>query len=127
MDALGHIHCHGSYVFMRFSFQAGIFSTFLGILSCDRENYFGRARQNVRQAFNALPDILSLCQTYFPVDNWQISVVILVFLVEHFMCVEPSWTKCPAMSELSAGHQQITVLRRVHVLSQWTLFGKFHC
>ncbi len=30
--------------------------------------------------------------SYFP---WQ-----------HFMCIEPCWTKCPAMSELSAGHQQ---------------------
>ncbi len=72
----------------------------------DRENYFGRDGQNVRQDFNDLPDILSPCQTYFPVDNWQISLVILVFLVGHFMCVEPCWTKCPAMSELSAGHQQ---------------------
>ena len=42
----------------------------------------------------------------FPVNDWQISVVILVFLVGHFMCIEPCWTKCPAMSRIPAGHQQ---------------------
>ncbi len=31
----------------------------------DRENYFWRAGQNVRQAFIALSDILSPCQTFF--------------------------------------------------------------
>ncbi len=72
----------------------------------DCENYFGCAGQNVWQAFNALPDILSCCQTFFLVDGWQISLVILVFLVGHFMCVELCWTKCPARSELSVGHQQ---------------------
>ncbi len=38
--------------------------------SSDRENYFWRAGQNVLQAFSALPDILSPCQTFFPVDGW---------------------------------------------------------
>ncbi len=69
-------------------------------------NYFARAGQNVRQAFSALPDILSRCQTFFPVDELQMPLVILVFLVRHFMCFELCWTKCPARSELSAGHQQ---------------------
>ena len=74
--------------------------------SSDRENYFRCAGQNVPQAFSALPDILSRCQTFFPVDDWQISLVIFVFLVRHFMCIELCWTKCPARSDLSAGHQQ---------------------
>ncbi len=56
----------------------------------DRENYVWRAGQYVRQAFNVLPDILSLCQTFFPVDNWQISVVILVFLSEILFCLNPA-------------------------------------
>ncbi len=42
----------------------------------------------------------------FPVDEWLILVVILVFLVQHFMSITPCWTKCPAGSGLSAGHQQ---------------------
>ena len=42
----------------------------------------------------------------FPVDNWQISVVILVLLVKQFMHIETCWTKCPARSEHSAGHRQ---------------------
>ena len=71
-----------------------------------RENYFRRAGQNVRQAFSALSDILSRCQTFFSVDDWQISLVSLVFLVGHFMCIELCWTKCPAWFELSVGHQQ---------------------
>ena len=33
-------------------------------------------------------------------------MVILFFRVGHFMCIELCWTKCPARSELSAGHQQ---------------------
>ena len=49
----------------------------------DRENYFWCAGQNVQQAFSALPDILSPCQRFFPVDDWHISVAILVFLVGH--------------------------------------------
>ena len=81
-------------------------SRWLRLRRSDRENYFKRARQNVRQAFSALPDILNRCQTFFPVDDWQILLVILVFLVEHFMCTELCWTKCPARSELSAGQQQ---------------------
>ncbi len=72
----------------------------------DRENSFGHAGQNVRQAFSALPDILSRCQTFFPVDDWQISLVILVFLVANFMCIELCRTFCPARSQLSDGHQQ---------------------
>ncbi len=47
----------------------------------DRENYFRHAGQNFQQAFSALLDILNHCQTFFPVDDWQISVVILVFLI----------------------------------------------
>ncbi len=50
------------------------------------------AGQNVGEAINALPDILSPSHTFFPVD-WEILVVILVFLVGHFMLVEPFWTK----------------------------------
>ena len=72
----------------------------------DRENYFCHAGQNVRQAVSALPDIFSTCQTFFTVDDWQISEVILVFLVGYCMCLEPCWTKCPAGSQLSAGHHQ---------------------
>ena len=72
------------------------------IIISDRKNYFWHARRN----FNALPDILSPCQTFFPVDDWQISMVILVFLAGHFMWVEPCWTKYPERIELSAGHQQ---------------------
>ena len=72
----------------------------------DRENYFWHAGQNVRQAGIALPDILSPCQTIFTVDDWQISMVILVFHVGYCLCIEPCWTKCPARSQLSAGHQQ---------------------
>ncbi len=34
-------------------------------ISSNRKNYFDCAGQNVRQAFNALPDILSRCQTFF--------------------------------------------------------------
>ena len=71
----------------------------------DRENYFGRAGQN-RQPFSGLPNILSPCQTFLPVDFGQISINILIFLVAHFMFSEPCWTKCPARSQLSAGHQQ---------------------
>ncbi len=71
----------------------------------DRENYFWHARQNVRQAFSTLSDILSPCQTFSPVDDWCTSVVILMFLVGHSMCIEPCRTKCTARSELSAGHQ----------------------
>ncbi len=37
--------------------------------------------QNVRQAISALSVILSPCQTFFQVDDWQISVAILVFIV----------------------------------------------
>ncbi len=77
----------------------------IGLVS-DRENYFWCVGQNVRQAFSAQPDILSPCQTLSPVDDWQISMVILVVLIRHFMCIEPCQTKCPARSELSAGHQQ---------------------
>ncbi len=61
--------------------------------SCsDRENYFWRAGQNVRQALNALPDILSPGRTFSLVDDWQISVVIFVVIDGHFMCIEPCWT-----------------------------------
>ena len=50
----------------------------------DREKYFWHAGQNVRQVLSAVPDILSPCQTFFPVDDWLISVVILIFLVKTF-------------------------------------------
>ncbi len=43
----------------------------LGHLGSPRENYFRSVRQNVRQAFNALPDILIPCQTFFSVDDRQ--------------------------------------------------------
>ncbi len=82
----------------------------------DRKNYFWHARQNVRQDFSTLLDILSPCQTFFPVDDWQILVAILVFLVGHFMCIEPCWTKCLARSELSAGHQQKSARHVQHIL-----------
>ncbi len=75
----------------------------------DYENYFWCARQNVQQAFNVLLDILSPSQTFFSVDDWQISVVFLFYLVttlSDIMLVEPCWTKCPARYELSAEHQQ---------------------
>ena len=36
-----------------------------------RENYFESAGQNVRQAFNALPDILIPCRTFVSVDDRQ--------------------------------------------------------
>ncbi len=65
------------------------------------ENYFWHAGQNVQLAFLVLPDIMSPCQTFFPVDDWQILMVILVFLVGHFMCIE----HCTAGSELFARHQ----------------------
>ncbi len=58
----------------------------------DHENQFWCAGQN-RQAFSALPDILSPCQTFLADDDWQISVVILVFLVHvvrHFCVFEPA-------------------------------------
>ncbi len=34
-----------------------------------RENYYRSAGQNGRQAFNALPDILIPCQTFFSVND----------------------------------------------------------
>ena len=58
--------------------------------------------------FESLSDI-------FPVDDWQISVFILVFLVGHFMWVEPCWTKFPARSELSVGHQQKSARHVRHI------------
>ncbi len=73
-------------------------------ISSDCENYFWCAGQNVRQAFSTLPDILRACQTFFPVDDCQISVAILVFLLGYFRCIELCWTKCPARSDLSVGH-----------------------
>ncbi len=57
----------------------------------DCEKYFWRAGKYVRQGAKGLLDILNPCQTFFPVDDWQILVVILVFLVGHFMCIEPCW------------------------------------
>ena len=51
----------------------------------DRENYFCRTGQNVRQASSAVPDILSSCQTFSPANDGQISVVILVSLSDIFM------------------------------------------
>ena len=58
--------------------------------SSDRKNYFWHAIQNVRQALSALPDILSPCQTLFPVNDWQISMVIVVFLVAHLCVLNPA-------------------------------------
>ncbi len=60
----------------------------------------------IAKIISALPDILSPSQIFFTADAWQISLVILVYPVGHFMFIEPCWTKCPARSELSAGHQQ---------------------
>ena len=56
------------------------------------------------------------CQTFFPLDGWEISVVILVFLVRDFMRIEPCWTKCPTRYELSAGHQQKSAGHVRHIL-----------
>ncbi len=78
---------------------------FIPVFISDREKYLGRAGQNVRQVISALPDIFSLCQPFSPVDDGHISLFILVLLVGHFMCIELCRTKCPAGSELSAGHQ----------------------
>ena len=89
----------------------------------DRENYFVHF---VRQALSALPDILRHCQTFFPVDDWQIPVVILVFLVGHFMCIELWWTKCPARTELSAGHKQKSAGHVRHIsrsLKSWLRYA----
>ncbi len=63
-----------------------------------------------------LPDI-------FPIDDWHISEVILVFRVGHFMCCEPCWTKCPARSELSAQRQQKSAGHVLHILR--SLYLKF--
>ncbi len=60
-----------------------------------RKNYFRSAGHFVRQAFNALPDILNPCQTFFSVDDRGI----LFSLAGHFPCIEPCRTKCPAMLE----------------------------
>ncbi len=43
-----------------------------GFMSSPRENYLRSAGQNVRQVFNALPDILIPCQTFISIDNRQI-------------------------------------------------------
>ena len=77
--------------------------------------------------FSALPDILSPCQTFSPVDDWQISVAILVFLVGHLMRIEPCWTKCPAGSDLSAGHHQKSAghVRHVRHISRSLHWGNF--
>ncbi len=83
----------------------GVTKFFMLPFYSDRENYFWSAGQNVRQAFSNLPDILRPCQTFFPVDDWQISEVNLVFLVGHFLCIKPCWTKCPARSGISAGQK----------------------
>ncbi len=74
----------------------------------------------------SMPDILSSCQTFFPADDWQISVVILVFLVEHFMCIQPCWTKCLARSDLSVGHQQKSAGHVRHI-SQSLIFSSMYC
>ncbi len=50
------------------------------------------------------------CQTFFPVDDWPISVVI---------CIESFWTKCSARSELSVGHQQKSDGHAWHI--SWSL------
>ncbi len=76
-------------------------------MSSDRGNYLGCAGQNVIGGSSALcQTFLASVRHFFPVDDGQISLFILVFLVGHFMCIEFCWTKCPARSELSAGHQQ---------------------
>ncbi len=54
-------------------------------------------------------------------------MVILVFLVRHSICIEPCGTKCPARSELSAGHQQKSAghVRHVrHISLSLTSSGK---
>ena len=63
----------------------------------------------ITKIISGLPDKMSgrpsvLCRTFS--TDWQISVVILVSLVTHFMSTQHCWTKCPARSELSAGLQQ---------------------
>ncbi len=54
----------------------------------------GVPEKNVRQAFSTLPDILSPYQTFFPLDDCQLSVV-LVFHVMYFtcVCIDPSHIK----------------------------------
>ena len=101
--------------------------SFLSLEFSDRENYFWHAGQNVRQAFTAMPDLLSPCQTFFPVDDWQISVAIFLFLVGHIMRIEPCWTKCPAGSDLFAGHHQKSAghVRHVRHISRSLL--EFDC
>ncbi len=75
------------------------------------------------RTFSALLDILHPGLTFFPVDDWRISVVVLVFLVGHFMGIEPCWTNCPARSELSSEHQQKSAghVRHVQHIS-WSLY-----
>ncbi len=60
----------------------------------------------VAKTISGVPDKMSgrpsaLCRTFWaPVGQFSqlITVVILVFLVRHSMCIEPCWTKCPARS-----------------------------
>ncbi len=56
------------------------------------ENYFRFIRQNVWQAFNALPDILIPCLTFFTVYH---RTAILVCLAGNFPRIEPCQTNCP--------------------------------
>ncbi len=51
--------------------------------------------------YRPLPDIMSPCQSFFPVDGRQTSEDILVFIVRHLMCIGPCWAKCPARAEVS--------------------------
>ncbi len=59
-----------------------------------RENYFRSAGQNVCQAFNALPDILICCWTFFSVNDQQI----LCFMSDIRRTFSMYWTLPDKMS-----------------------------
>ncbi len=59
-----------------------------------RENYFESDGQNVRLAFNALPDISIPCRTFFLVDEWKICPTFFVSLAN----ISVYWTLPDKMS-----------------------------
>ncbi len=93
----------------------GICLGFMHRNNSSRENNFRSAGQNVRQALNALPDILISYWTFCSIDDQQICVAILVSLAGHFRNIETCRTKCPAMPEPSAGHQQKSARHARHI------------